>query len=142
MLMRFLSQANCSRWRSATHSRSTTPFLALRMTPGAKSLAIHPTDIWIGVTTILRPSGLQRKLLLGGGGGAELLRSGPPLFQQHFRVLCIVSFWRAIIVPLVRTSSSSRNHRTRLWICGRVRSMQRRVSSATQRPSASRQSSA
>jgi hypothetical protein len=53
------------------------------MTPGAKSLAIDPTDIWIGVITILRPSGLQRKLLLGGGGGAELLRSGPPLFQQQ-----------------------------------------------------------
>jgi hypothetical protein len=65
-------------------------------------------------------------LVVGGGDGAELLRSGPPLFQQHFRVLlCTVSFWRAIILSesqySTRTyavSSISRNHRTCFFICG------------------------
>jgi hypothetical protein len=119
--------ANC-RWRSAKHSGS------LLFSPGTWC---HVPGRWHRSNRYLDwrhrnfEAELQCELLLvvvggGGGGGAELLRSGPPLFQQHFRVLlCTVSFWRAIILSesqySTRTyavSSISRNHRTCFFICG------------------------
>lgn len=172
MLMRFQSQENSRRWRSATHSRSH--LFSPSAHDAASQIAVFrstDTSIWIGVITILRPAGLQCKQVAVWRRRRIAVRFGPPLFQQHFRVLCIgptvpylsggqSSFslnslfhsYNVLIisqssdpsVDLRRAGAGQRNERAGLSTAHpqprrRVRcdAMQRRVSSAMQRPPAS-----
>lgn len=162
MLMRFLSQANCSRWRSATHSRSTTPFLALHMTPGAKSLAIDPTGYldWchhnleaVRVATQVA-AGRRRRRRIAAIRPAALSAALPRPVHRIFLAgnHCSTRTYVVIISqssdPFVDLRRAGRpNDETNVQPCqphstASSGAMQRRVSSETQRPSASRQSSA